>query len=103
MARFYGSVQGDRGEATRLGHRQLHVSARSWEGSVSIDLRYDHVTDEVHVLIATSKGESTSHGRDCLFMGRLSELVEHNHEPVGCQIMERIDRLTVQALAAQDD
>lgn len=41
MARFYGSVQGNRGQATRLGHTTLDVSAQSYNGDIRVQL-YDH-------------------------------------------------------------
>ena len=34
MARFLGRVQGQRGEAHRLGHRSIDVVAASWSGAV---------------------------------------------------------------------
>lgn len=36
MAHFYGSVQGARGEASRLGHKSsgMATTAASWKGSV---------------------------------------------------------------------
>lgn len=34
MARFYGSVQGSRGEAHRLGHSDVTTIAASWNGGV---------------------------------------------------------------------
>jgi hypothetical protein len=37
MARFYGSVQGSRGEATRLGHRNMVTRCASWSGAVRCD------------------------------------------------------------------
>ncbi len=43
MAQFYGTLQGSRGRATRLGTKGsgLDVAARSWEGSISVGLYYD--------------------------------------------------------------
>lgn len=40
MARFYGTVQGGRGEASHLVHKNsgLRVSARSYSGDVNIEL-----------------------------------------------------------------
>lgn len=40
MARFYGTVQGGRGEATRLGHATsgLHVTAQSYSGDICVNL-----------------------------------------------------------------
>lgn len=33
MARFMGAVQGQRGEAHRLGHSSVEVVAASWRGA----------------------------------------------------------------------
>jgi len=43
MARFYGSVQGNRGEAHRLGHAKggLRVEARTWSHDVTVHLYAD--------------------------------------------------------------
>ena len=41
MARFYGSTQGERGEAHRLGHRGMNVTAASWRGAISVRLWTD--------------------------------------------------------------
>jgi hypothetical protein len=40
MARFYGTVQGNRREATRCGSKQsgLEVNAASWSGSIAVRL-----------------------------------------------------------------
>lgn len=46
MAQFYGTIQGSRGSASRLGDKQsgLQVSAASWSGRVEVDLWHDKVT-----------------------------------------------------------
>lgn len=36
MAKLYGSVQGSRGQAHRLGASSLRTVAASWEGSVKV-------------------------------------------------------------------
>ena len=36
MARFLGSVQGSRGEATRLGHSSIEAHPRGWDVGVSV-------------------------------------------------------------------
>lgn len=40
MAHFRGTIQGFRGEASRLGSKDsgLQVTAASWQGAVSVDL-----------------------------------------------------------------
>jgi hypothetical protein len=41
MARFYGSTQGERGEAHRLGHHSMNVTAASWQGAIRVELYTD--------------------------------------------------------------
>jgi hypothetical protein len=40
MAHFYGTVEGGRGEASRLGHKAtgLHTTAASYSGAVQVSL-----------------------------------------------------------------
>ena len=47
MAHFYGTLQGARGEATRLGHKSTGVTTRaaSWAGCVRVELWHDEETD----------------------------------------------------------
>lgn len=48
MARMYGSVQGSRGEATRLGGGHMRTLAATWQGAVVVTLRVE----------STGKGKS---------------------------------------------
>lgn len=41
MARFFGSTQGERGQAHRLGHHRLEVVAASWRGAITVELWTD--------------------------------------------------------------
>lgn len=47
MAHFYGTIRGQRGEASRLGGKAsgLTVYAASWQGAVRVTLWYDSATD----------------------------------------------------------
>ena len=47
MAHFYGTIRGQRGEASRLGGKAsgLTVYAASWQGAVRVSLWYDSATD----------------------------------------------------------
>lgn len=60
MARFYGTIQGARGEATRLGHASsgLRVTAQSWEGRVYVNLSADGDDDRFHVKIVDYHGKT---------------------------------------------
>ena len=37
MARFYASIQGNRGEATRMGHNGITGHIRGWDVGVRVD------------------------------------------------------------------
>lgn len=47
MAHFWGSIRGSRGQASRLGTKasDLHVTAASWHGAVSVQLYHDAKID----------------------------------------------------------
>lgn len=55
MAHFYGTIQGARGEASRLGHKSsgLSVKAASWQGAVSVYLYHDNGVDCARVSLTT--------------------------------------------------
>lgn len=38
MSRFYGTTQGQRGMATRCGHRGLVSQAAGWKGAIRVEL-----------------------------------------------------------------
>ena len=64
MAHFYGTVKGQRGEASRLGSKQsrLETVAASWQGSVRVYLYHDDETgnDMARVSLQPWQGEGTS-------------------------------------------
>lgn len=70
MARFYGSVKGNRGEATRCGHARggLFVTAKTWHGWVSIQL-YVGIANTDCIRI-------TAYGRT-LYDGPMQDLKDH--------------------------
>ena len=72
MANFFGTVQGGRGKATRLGHSELDVTAQSYDGSIVVNLRRD-TAGETHVSICVSEG-STSAGVYNLYRGPIKKL-----------------------------
>ena len=47
MARFRGTVQGDRGEASRLGCRGLVVEAHGWTIGVRVECTRDAADNDV--------------------------------------------------------
>jgi hypothetical protein len=71
MAHFYGTVQGNRGEATRLGTRDsgMDTTAASWAGAIAVSLYVDE------------------QGRDCY---RISQRTHHGKgcsEPIACGVL----------------
>lgn len=48
MAHFYGTLQGSRGKASRLGTKRSDLStvAASWEGAVSVCLYHNETTGQ---------------------------------------------------------
>ena len=75
MAHFYGNLKGSRGEATRCGTRQsgIRVSARSWAGSVTVEMEDDDDYGEPRVIIRCGEGSTVS--GTALYCGPLSGLV----------------------------
>lgn len=73
MAHFYGNLKGSRGEATRCGtaNSGLSVSARSWAGSVTVELEETDSGPWCRILCA----DGSAVGGNVLYSGRLSELV----------------------------
>lgn len=41
MSKFYGTLQGSRGQATRCGHQQITVQAASWKRAIQVQLSVD--------------------------------------------------------------
>lgn len=74
MARFYGTIQGGRGQATRLGHANsgLHVTAQSYNGDVVVDLRAEgDRRDDAYIYV---RGHGAS-GQYTLYAGDVSKLL----------------------------
>jgi hypothetical protein len=63
MAHFFGTVQGGRGETSRLGHASsgLRTRAASWRGAVEVELTHDDETgaDIATVRLVKHKGHGT--------------------------------------------
>ena len=75
MARFYGTVQGGRGMATRLGHATsgLHVTAQSFTGDVEVWLQDCNGEDHVTINVVPHAG-SVGSGKT-LYSGPFSALM----------------------------
>ena len=73
MSKFYGSVRGERGPATRGGHHSITTTAQSYDGSIITELSYNYA-DELMVNISVSN-ESTTYGRQ-IFYGTFDEYID---------------------------
>ena len=75
MAKYYGTIKGNRGAATRIGSSSsgLMAAARSWNGSL-IAYVHDGEGDEPVFDIEIANGSSACGRR--VFSGTLSELKE---------------------------
>jgi hypothetical protein len=71
MAKLYGSIQGNRGAATRMGHSLIKSSVQSYDGSVINYMSDDD--DKLMVEVCVSK-ESSSYGRR-IFYGTFEEFI----------------------------
>ena len=79
MAHFYGSLQGSRGETTRLGTKNsgMEVVAASWEGSVRVGLRHTSLGDIVCIELRPWHGRGINR---LLFEGLVSGHEENKLE-----------------------
>ena len=75
MSKFYGTVDGseNRTDATRCGHRYIHVSAQSWDGSLITRMRYNN-DGKLFIELEHNTGSSTF-GRT-IFRGTMDELLK---------------------------
>lgn len=71
MAKFYGSIQGNKGVATRVGSSSIKSSVQSWDGSLISSMSY--VGDKLMLELSVSKG-SASYGKT-IFYGTFEEFV----------------------------
>ena len=72
MAKFYGQINGGRGTATRVGHRNIRAAAQSYDGSVITELTYN---DEGKLMVdICTDNHSTAYGHR-IFYGTFEEFV----------------------------
>lgn len=77
MAHFYGNLKGSRGEATRCGTASsgIKVSARSWGGSITVELEERDGRTFAHLFARDGSGT----GGRLVYSGPLSSLVNASH------------------------
>lgn len=74
MSRFYGTLQGGRGEATRCGHKTsgLTTNAAGWHGSIKTHVYYDEATDTDRFEVALVPWQGSGGWSRILASGHLS-------------------------------
>lgn len=73
MAKFYGTLQGDRGAVTRTGNSFVRAAAQSYSGSVIHELSYNN-EGTLMIRVDAQKDESTTFGR-LVFYGTFDEYI----------------------------
>ena len=58
MSHFYGSMQGNKGEATRCGTKKsgIECHVRGWEIGVKVSCEYNHDTEKNEIYIYKTGG-----------------------------------------------
>jgi hypothetical protein len=76
MARYFGTVQGGRGEASRLGHASSGIRAEvcSWSGKVHTSIQASGDDDLVHIRADTHGSSRNPTGY--IFTGTFEQLGE---------------------------
>lgn len=74
MAHFYGTLQGARGQASRLGSKRsgLTVTAQTWHGSLTLTLWHDDETGQDMFTLQACEGSGRG-GREVM-SGKVSDL-----------------------------
>jgi hypothetical protein len=69
MAQYYANIQGNRGEATRMGTKSsgLHAHVRGWNIGVRVSVSWDEVNKKDIVTIYQTSG-SNGHAPDKFLM-----------------------------------
>jgi hypothetical protein len=67
MAHFFGSIQGQAGDATRIGSKRSGISAyvQSWTGRITIHMQHsEHEDSDIGCVILTPGPQGTGRGID---------------------------------------
>jgi len=60
MARFRGTVQGNRGEASRLGHGDLTATVNGWDCGIKVEARGNGKVELFTVSVTGGSNDSSS-------------------------------------------
>lgn len=71
MARFYGTVQGSRGEVTRIGHKSMDTYCASWKGAIRC---HAYIDDNGRDMVLVEKVRWQGQGENkVLYYGEIGE------------------------------
>lgn len=78
MSTFYGTVEGQRGPATRCGSRSsgIRTAAQSWNGSVIVSLCYAERDGEDVLMVGINTSDGSSAYGHNIWNGSYEEFVE---------------------------
>lgn len=68
MSKFYASIQGNRGEATRMGSKAsgIHGHIRGWNIGASVDCYFDEKTGQDVCVVSITGGSNGHASSKCL-------------------------------------
>lgn len=63
MGHFYGTLEGNRGQASRLGtaNSGLRTEAAGWKGCIHVQIEHDEKTGKDHYMVVLKPWRRTSH------------------------------------------
>lgn len=78
MAHFRGTIQGQRGQASRLGSKQsgLTVEAQSWQGKVVVYLTHDDVTGKDMAFVTLEQHHNAGQRQKVVYHGPVAGMPE---------------------------
>lgn len=84
MAHFYGTLQGNRGQASRCGTKGsgLHIRAGSWQGGIQVDLEYDPATGTNMAYVSQIKWRNGVGVNKVLYSGPVGEVPATSSAPL---------------------
>jgi len=87
MAQYRGTIQGNRSQASRLGHKTtgLNVACNGWSAGVSVDARYlDKKDQDVFLIYATG---GSGHGFGASMIAEFTSKHEIRHHLPGGRLI----------------
>lgn len=77
MAQFRGTIEGQRGPASRLGSKKsgLSVTANGWSIGATVRLVHNDERGEDEIDVCLTSGSHAHHAPRCIFTGTASEVL----------------------------